>query len=462
MNRTALLEEPIASTLLRIAWPVLVVLALQTFVGIAETYFVSFLGTSAIAGVALVFPLFMLMTMMSNGGIGGGVSSAIARAIGAGRRDDADALVTHAVVIAVAFGALFTVGAWVGGPALFRFLGADGDTLAKAVLYSNVVFAAAIPGWIVNVLASALRGAGNVRVPALVTAVGSIVTLVLSPLLIFGWGFVPRLGVAGAGVAMIIFNTGAAGALALYMRSRQTPVRLQGARLARRLFGEILKVGLLSAVGTIVANLTVVVATGLVGTFGRDAIAGYGLASRLDYLLIPLLFALGTASVTMVGTNIGAGRHERAQRIGWTGALISAALTGSIGLIAALFPEGWIHLFSRERDVVRVGSDYLVRVAPFYAFTGMGMALYFASQGAGRVLWPFSAGVARLALVALVGWYWVNVSHGSLSGLFWIVTASQILFGGINAFAMATGLSWKPGGSRGEPFHHPARSLPKG
>src|SRR5262245_39516435 len=82
-----------------------------------------------------------------------------------------------------------------GGPALFRFLGADGDTLAKAVLYSNAVFAAAIPGWIVNVLASALRGSGNVRVPALVTAVGSVVTLALSPLLILGWGFVPGLGV---------------------------------------------------------------------------------------------------------------------------------------------------------------------------------------------------------------------------------------------------------------------------
>src|SRR5262245_17441014 len=126
MDRTALLEEPIARTLLRIAWPLLVVLTLQTFVGIAETYFVSFLGTSAIAGVALVFPLFMLMTMMSNGGIGGGVSSAIARAIGARRHDDADALVMHAVGIAIAFGALFTAGAWIGGPALFRSLGAEG------------------------------------------------------------------------------------------------------------------------------------------------------------------------------------------------------------------------------------------------------------------------------------------------------------------------------------------------
>src|ERR1700745_52594 len=100
VNR-AVLEGPIARTLLRLAWPVLAVLALQTFVRVAETYFVSSLGTSAIAGVALVFPLFMLMTMMSNGGIGGGVSSAVARALGAGRGADAQALVLHAAVIAV-------------------------------------------------------------------------------------------------------------------------------------------------------------------------------------------------------------------------------------------------------------------------------------------------------------------------------------------------------------------------
>ena len=129
MTRAALLEGPIARTLLNLAWPILAVLALQTFVGVAETYFVSFLGTSAIAGVALVFPLFMLMTMMSNGGIGGGVSSAVARAIGAGHNADAQALVWHAVVVAVAFGAVFTVAAWVGGPAFFRYMGARDETL---------------------------------------------------------------------------------------------------------------------------------------------------------------------------------------------------------------------------------------------------------------------------------------------------------------------------------------------
>jgi MATE family, multidrug efflux pump len=442
LNRDTLLNGPVARTLATLAWPVLVVLAVQTLVGVAETWFVSRLGTSAVAGVALVFPLFMLMTMMSNGGIGGGVSSAVARALGAGRKHDADALVVHGLAIAVVFGALFSIGAWVGGPYLYRWLGATDETLANALLYSNVTFAAAIPAWITNVFAATLRGSGNVRVPAAISMIGAAGTLLVSPLLIFGWGIIPGFGVAGAGMAMILFNTAAALLLAGYLRSGLAPIRLHYAKLHRRLFREILRVGLLSAIGTIVANLTVVLTTGFVGTFGRDAIAGFGLAARLDYLLIPLMFALGTASITMVGISMGAGRLQRARHIAWTSAMGSMAITGSIGLVAAVWPEAWMHLFSRDDEVVRVGCAYLVRVAPFYAFSGLGMALYFASQGAGRVVWPFSVGVVRLALVVGAAAYWINGMHGSITGLFWIVAASLVVFGGLNALGMATGLSW--------------------
>jgi Na+-driven multidrug efflux pump len=135
-----------------------------------------------------------------------------------------------------------------------------------------------------------------------------------------------------------------------------------------------------------------------------------------------------------------------------------------IGLVAALFPEAWLHLFSREEEVVRIGSDYLVRVAPFYVLTGFGMALYFASQGAGRVTWPFAAGVARLSIVLVLGGYWIHVAHGSLVGLFWVVAISQIAFGVINAFAMAKGVTFKSsvtrhGGVQSRPQIWPRRAM---
>src|SRR5262249_55762958 len=151
-------------------------------------------------------------------------------------------------------------------------------------------------------------------------------------------------------------------------------------KLDRRLFRDVLSVGGLSAIGTIQANLTVVLVTGAVGLFGGQAIAGYGIASRLDYVLIPLLLGLGSAALTMVGLNIGPGHAARARRIAWIGALIAAGFTEAIGLAVALFPSAWLGLFSTDPQVLATGALYLRTVAPFYGLFGLGMLLYFAGQ----------------------------------------------------------------------------------
>ncbi len=434
-RRRRLLHGAIVPTLLALAAPTMIVLVVQTLVGVAETYFVSFLGTDALAGVALVFPVLMLMQMMSNGGIGGGVASAVARALGAGRKADADALVLHALLIALAFGLVFTAAEFLWGRALYRALGAEDRVLAAALAYADVVFAGAVLVWIVSLLAAALRGAGNVMVPAIVTLAGAVVLVPLSPALIFGWGPVPRLGIAGAGVAVVIYYLGAAVALLLYLRSERSVLRLtlDLRRVQGRLLADVLRVGGLSALGTVQSNLTVVLVTGAVGLSGTDAIAGYGIASRLDYLLIPLLFALGTAALTMVGTNIGAGQVARARHIAWTGALIAAGFTEVIGLAAALFPTAWLGLFSREPQVLATGALYLRTVGPAYGAFGLAMLLYFSGQGAGRVLWPVIAGTARLVIAAGVGWLIVARFGGGLGALFLTVAAASLAFGAITA-----------------------------
>jgi len=424
--------------MLRLALPTVVVLVVQTFVGVAETYFVSFLGTDALAGVALVFPVLMLMQMMSNGGIGGGVASSVARALGAGRKGDADALALHALVLAVVFGLAFTAAEFLGGRVLYRLLGGDAGALAAALAYADVVFSGAILVWIVSLLAAALRGAGNTVVPAAVTFGGVFILLPLSPALIFGWGPFPRLGIAGAGVAVVIYYLAGTLALAGFMRLRRSALRLtlDLRCLEWRLFRDVLKVGGLSAVGTIQANLTVVLVTGTVGLFGTDAIAGYGIASRLDYVLIPLLFGLGTAALTMVGTNIGAGQTSRAEHIAWTGALVAAGFTEAIGLAAAIFPGAWLALFTTDPSVLTTGVLYLHIVAPSYGAFGLGMLLYFSGQGAGHVLWPVSAGTTRLVIAAVVGWLVVAVFGGGLVSLFVAVSIASLTYGAITAAAL--------------------------
>jgi putative MATE family efflux protein len=432
--------------MLKLALPTIVVLFAQTSVGVAEAYYVSFLGTDAIAGVTLVFPVFMLMTMTSNGGIGGGVASAIARAIGADRRQDADALVAHALVLAVAFGLAFTAGALLLGPMLYRALGGEGAALSAALAYSAFVFIGSIPIWIVALISAALRGAGNVKIPAIVTLVGAGVVVVLSPALIFGFGPLPGLGIAGAGTAVSLYYAAATVVLLQVMRSGRTGLTLRRVKFESRLFRDILGVGLISALGGLQSNLSVVLVTGAVGLFGTDVLAGYGAASRLDYLLIPLMFGLGTAVVTMVGINIGAGNVTRARRIAWTGALVSAAATEAIGLFVAFLPHTWLGLFTRDAHVLAAGASYLHVVAPFYGAVGLGFLLYFASQGSGRVLFPFFAGTVRLVVAAGFGWLAVAALGAGPLTLFAIVAVSSVLYGGVMA-AIIVLTSWSRAGA---------------
>ena len=435
-TRTAILTGPVLATLLRLAAPTVVVLLAQTAVNIAEAYYVGFLGTDALAGVAMVFPVFMLMTMMSNGGLGSGVASAVARAIGAGRKQDADAIVFHAVVLAILFGAMFTFGTVRGGPALYRALGGQDGALDAALKYSNYLFAGAIPVWIVNLQAAALRGSGNVKVPALVTLVGALVLIPASPILIVGFGPVPRLGIGGAGIAFGVYYGAAMLVLLRYMTSGRGTLTFRLVPLRATLFADILKVGIPTAFNTLLTNLTVILVTGAVGLFGTKALAGYGISSRLDYVMIPILFGLCTAVLTMVGVNIGAGQVARARRIAWTSSLVGLAVTGTIGLVVALFPALWLKLFSHDPDVLREGATYLHIVAPAYAALGLGFVIAFAAQGAGHVFWPFVAASTRLLVAAGGGWIAVSYFGGGMALLAAMVAASLIAYAAICAVAM--------------------------
>src|ERR1700733_1781963 len=443
-TRSTILAGPVLPTLLRLALPTMTVLIAQTAVNIAEAYYVGFLGTDALAGAALVFPVFMLMTMMSNGGLGSGVASSVARAIGAGRQQDASALLFHAIVLAVVVGALFTLAAELAGPLLYRALGGRGDALDAALRYSNLLFAGAIPVWVVNLQAAALRGAGNVKVPALVTLVGAIVMIPLSPLLIFGFGPIPRLGIGGAGVAFGLYYCGAMLFLLRYMASGRAGLVLNFSALRGSLFSDILKVGLPTSLVAFLTNLTVILVTGAVGLFGTTALAGYGISSRLDYIMIPLLFGLGTAALTMVGVNIGAGHTARARHIGWVSGAVGFLLAGTIGLLVAAFPLVWIHLFSHDANVVAEGATYLRVVAPAYSALGFGFVVAFAAQGAGRVLWPVVATSARILIAAGGGWIAVNYFGAGMLGLAAMVTASLIAYAAICTVVMLSDSVWKP------------------
>jgi putative MATE family efflux protein len=434
-----LLAAPIVPTILRLSAPGVLLVAFQSLVSVGDTYFVGRLGTAPLAGLALVFPLIMLLQMTSAGAMGGGVSSAIARALGSGNAPTARRLVVHALFIAAAMGAGFTLLLLLFGPLVYRLLGGSGETLENATRYSNVIFAGAITVWMANTLSSILRGSGNMHVPAFALICAALVHLPLSASLVLGLGPMPRLGIAGAGIAYVT-TFGLAGLAMVFVVFRRSsalrPTR-GDLRLEGPLFRDILRVGGISVVSSFQTVLTAVIITGFVGRFGPAALAGYGVGLRLELLQVPLVFAVGQAMVVLVGTNIGAGRPDRAKRIAWIGSTFAASISLAIGITVALLPHAWVGLFSADPAVLESGSGYLRTVAPFYPMLAANIALYFASQGAGQVLWPVLAGTARLVIVIAGG-----ALVASLQGIFAVIAVAMAISGLLTIWFVAR-TPWK-------------------
>jgi putative MATE family efflux protein len=439
-----LLQGPLLSTLLRLATPNVVGLFAMTIVIGYDGYIIGRLGADALAGVALVFPLSMLMMQMSGGGIGGAVTAAVARALGAGRPDDAGRLAQQAMLIACVLAALFTATLLGLGRSIFGAMGGRGAALDAALSYADVLFSGAIVICVTYVLGAVVRGAGNMLLPALMLVVTALVHLALCPLLVFGWGPVPGQGVAGAAASLLVANGTAAVALAWHLMRPGAAARLNGSRWQWHpaLLRDILRVGIPASMSPIVSNGSIAVATAFVGGYGTAALAGYGVAARLEYILVPIAFGFGTALTALVATNMGAGNVARAHRAAWLGSGIVAAITGTIGIAAALAPALWMNLFTPDTAVRAFGGSYLHIVGAFYGLYGFGLALFFASQGAGRMFWPLAGSVARLAIVALGGWLCLHVWHTLASGFFGVVAISLAVYGLTIAGAIQLG-SWK-------------------
>ncbi|MGO4331691.1 MATE family efflux transporter [Cupriavidus sp. 2TAF22] len=434
-QRTELmLRAPVLPTLLRLAAPNVVVMLAQATANFLESYYVGRLGVEALAGAALVFPLVMLVQMMSAGGIGGGISSAIARALGAGRQQDAQSLALHAVVIALVLGLVSTLVVVLGGAQIYTMMGGRGEALKAALTYSNAIFAGAIFLWLLNTLASVLRGTGNMKLPAAVLTGGVFILLVLSPAFIFGFGPIPAMGIAGAGLALVAYYVIGTVVLMWSLLRGRGGFRLSFRhRLRWSQFAEILGVGGAAALNNTTANLAVTLATAFVAAMGTRELAGFGLGIRIEYLQIPIVFGVGSGMVAMIGMNTGAGQLERAREVAWKGACIAALATEVVGLAAAVFPTAWLHLFSTDAEAVATGTTYLRIVAPAYGLLGCGLALYFASQGAKRMRWSVIAGIGRVVVIALGSSLVVQVFGSSLAALCAVLVLAFAVFALLNA-----------------------------
>lgn len=434
-------HAPVPSSPLRqilvLAAPTSLIAAIQACAQIAETILAARQGTAALAGWAVVLPFALLMQQMSTGAMGGGVVAAIARALGAGKPQEASALVLHALLIGLGFGLGFMLlMAGFAEPILTAVGGAV--VAAAATPYAVMLFGlGAVPAWMANTLASILRGGGQHGLAARTM----VWAWVLYPL--FAWVLAEPAGLGLPGVALAFGLVFLAATLSMGWR-----VATGGAGfmphwrvgVQAMLFGRILKVGLIACLLATMANLTTILVTSQLAPWGTTAVAAYGIAARLEFLMVPLSFGIGSALTALVGRAVGAGDWARARTLAWAGGGLALVAAGSVGIAVGLFPGAVARAFTGDAAVVAIAATVLAITGPALGGFGLGMAMYFACQGAGRMMGPVLAACCRIGLAVGGGWVLAEPLGMGLTGHFWGVAAGITAYGVVTAASVRRGI----------------------
>jgi putative MATE family efflux protein len=439
-----MLVGPILPIVLRLALPNMGAMVAGSVAAIAETAYVGRLGVPALAGMAVVFPLVMLQGMLSAGAMGSSISAALARALGAADTARAEALAVHALWLGVIAGVSTSLIVLPLAPVIFAGLGARDAALAEAVAFARVAFIGATGMWLVNLLAAVLRGAGNMAVPSAVLLLTATLQIVIGGTFGLGLGPAPRLGMAGVAAGQVVASATGALLLLLYLRSGRSAIGLPVAKVPpqRAIFAEILRTGATAAVSPVMSIATIIILNRFIAGFGPTVLAGFGIGTRLEFLLTPLSFAIGVASVPLVGTAIGAGLVARARASAWVAARLAAAVMASIGVMMAVFPEAWVSLFTRDAATTAAAAQYFRWVGPVYGFFGAGMSLFFSSLAAGKVAAMLLAGAMRLGLVAVGGAMLVAVA-APVDTLFALIALGMVVYGSMSILVVLR-TDWTP------------------
>ena len=431
-TKTMLTAAP-GPLLIRMATPNALAFLIQSSVSMAEVWFIGRLGTVSLAAIALAFPLLMLIQTMAGGAVGGAVTSAIARAIGAGDMARAEKLVWHSLALALIGFLFFLLMYLVFGELLLVFLGGQGAILEQSQTFCLILFSGGLFLWLMSIVGAIFRGMGDMKFPAVLMIMSAFIQVPLSGALVLGGLGLPQLGIAGAAVSAIVSSILVSTLMLIRLIWGSQSLKLHGAAFgfSKALFQDILKVAIPASLSPILTVTTILSLTAIVGRFGESALAGYGIGSRIEFLMIPL-----------VGINVGADNIARAERIGWIGSSLAAALSGSVGIFLALFPNLWIPAFTTDPATFEAAKLYIQIVGPCFAFQGLGLSLYFASQGAGTVTWPIIGTIVRVVVAVVGALYLAFELELGLQGVYFAAAAGMILFGCIIAIALKLGM-WR-------------------
>lgn len=440
--RRDLTEGGIVRNIWYLALPMMVGNVLQNAFNIVDMMFVGRLGPSAIAAVGMsgVVLGFLFVVIL---GIYMGTVALVARFIGAKNPSQAENVAMQSLVLGMFCYAAIAVTGYPLAPSILHVLGASEEVVRQGVPYIRIMFLGSCTMIFSVVLGSVLRAAGDAITPLKILTLSTILNIGLDPLLIFGWGGFPRLGVAGSAVATVIARgLGAALLLWIFLRGRAVVhLKMANARIDFPIMWRIIRIGVFSSIQGILRNISGVVLTRLVAVYGTYAVAAYMIGMRLQMTVMMPAFGLASAVATLVGQNLGAHKPERAARTAWITVGLGFAIMTVLGIAYIAFSRSIIGVFNKDPEVMHIGMQYLRIYAGAFGFIGLSIILGRALGGAGDTISPMvitAIGllVIRIALSLLFAW------KLELTGIWLGITASTIIQGAMVGVWFNTG-RWK-------------------
>ncbi len=420
-NAADLLEGPIPRLLRRLAVPVGIGFFFNTMFNVVDTFYGGLISTQALAAMALSFPVFFLLIAVG-GGISTGATSLIGHALGGGRSDEAKRYSVQAISFGMLHGVLISIGGRFAIPFLFRALGADGDYLLLSVSYMDVIYTGAVFFLMNQVLNASLNASGDTRSYRNFLISGFFLNLVLDPWFLFGGFGIPALGLPGIALATVVIQM--AGNCYLFVRVRKTGL-LRGTRPAMLVpqvgpYRDLARQGFPASLNMLTVALGVFVITWFLSRFGRDAVAAYGIAARLEQMALLPVMGLNIATLALVAQNSGARLGGRVRETIKTALMAGVAIMVPVALAIFFLARELMGLFTTDPDVVAIGIGYLhVAVFVFGAY----MILYinvFALQGLKKPLFAVWIGVFRQIALPVPVFYILAHRFGfGIKGIWW-------------------------------------------
>jgi putative MATE family efflux protein len=366
-----LTDGSVGSHLVKLSIPMLFNILTVVVFNLTDTYFVAQLGTEELAAMSLTFPVIATLASLTMG-LGDGASAVVAIAIGEGNRQKVRQLNTDGLTLSLIIGIVVTVVALMTINPLFKALGANSEVLSLVKEYMGIWYLGAIFLVVSAIAMNTIRALGEMKVLSLIVLTASMTNIVLDPLLIFGWLGFPRLELAGAAIATVI-SQGMILLGGLMFLHHERLISLTPSKLSKvwKSWGEILHLGIPAAAKNAISPISMGLITSMVAIYGSEAIAAFGIASRLESLVMIVFFALSAAIAPIVGQNWGAKKFQRVNRAFSLSSRFCVIWGFAIAVVLAFTASGFASIFNKNSEVVAIVAKYMAIVPISYAAAGI-------------------------------------------------------------------------------------------